>query len=210
MLLIHMLLISAAYVNLNHLLMWDQIYHYILSFLLFSSMLKLLQLIRFNTKVSQLSSTLTRARGPIVSFFVVFSFVFMAFSAAGYLIFGSVDPQYKSILASIETLMSMLMMKVNINGMLQVNGILGYVYLFLFVLFIVFILINMLLSILNDAFTEVREDPKLRAQDPKVVDFLIEQLKKIVFPNSKQPKSKKFNLFLFSHSSDNRFFGISP
>ncbi|KAK3090876.1 hypothetical protein FSP39_015410 [Pinctada imbricata] len=179
-----------AYVNLNHLLMWDQIYHHVLSFLLFSSMLKLLQLIRFNTKISQLSSTLARARGPIISFFVVFTGIIMAFSSSGYMIFGRADPQYKSFFDSIETLMSMLMMKVDINNMLLVNGTLGYLYLFLFVLLIVFILINMLLSILNDAFTEVREDPKLRAEDPKVVDFLIEQLKKLIFSDHSKPKGK--------------------
>ncbi|XP_060067008.1 polycystin-1-like protein 2 [Ylistrum balloti] len=179
-----------AYLNLQYIVLWEALYGYMLAFLLFLSMLKLLLILRFNPKITQLSGTLKKAKGPISSFMVVFVLTFLAFAQFGYLVFGRVDRGYYTFIATLETLMSMLMMKMEIDNMILVNGLLGSLFVFLFVMVIVFILINMLLSMINDAFTEVRKDPSFLPDDPAMATFLLDQIKAFVLGYYKDSTDK--------------------
>ncbi|XP_033737386.1 polycystic kidney disease protein 1-like 2 [Pecten maximus] len=179
-----------AYLNLQYIVLWEALFGYMLAFLLFLSMLKLLLILRFNPKITQLSGTLQKAKGPISNFMVVFVLTFLAFAQFGYLVFGRVDHGYYTFITTLETLMSMLMMKMEIDNMILVNGLLGSLFVFLFVLFIVFILINMLLSVINDAFTEVRKDPSFLPDDPAMVTFLLDQVKAFILGYSKDSTKK--------------------
>ncbi|XP_021346749.1 polycystic kidney disease protein 1-like 2 isoform X2 [Mizuhopecten yessoensis] len=180
-----------AYLNLQHIVLWEALFGYMLAFLLFLSMLKLLLILRFNPKITQLSGTLRKAKGPITNFMVVFVLTFLSFAQFGYLVFGGVDRGYYTFITTLETLMSMLMMKMEIDNMIMVNGLLGSLFLFLFVLVIVFILINMLLSVINDAFTEVRKDPSFLPDDPAMATFLLDQIKAFILGYSKDSAKKK-------------------
>jgi len=167
-------------VNFQRIVLWDDVFAIMQGFLLFFSMVKLLRLIRFNAKVNQLSTTLRKAVGPIFNFFVVFTVVFVAFTQFAYMVFGPVSGEYYSFLTSLETLFSMLLMKVDIDQVMTASSVLGPIFLFLFILVVVFVLLNMLVSILNEVFTEVRTDEKCRPDDPEMVDFMISELKRIV------------------------------
>ncbi|XP_069123303.1 uncharacterized protein [Argopecten irradians] len=179
-----------AFLNLQYIVLWDALFGYMLAFLLFCSMLKLLLILRFNPKITQLSGTLQKAKGPISNFMVVFVLTFLAFAQFGYLVFGRVDQGYYTFITTLETLMSMLMMKMEIDNMMLTNGLLGSLFVFLFVLFIVFILINMLLSVINDAFTEVRKDPSFLPDDPAMASFLLNQIKAFILGYSNDSTKK--------------------
>ena len=143
-------------------------------------MLKLLRLIRFNAKITQLSTTLRKAVGPLTNFFIVFSIVFFAFVQFGYLVFGTLNYEYATFITATETVFSMLLMKMNIDSLMQVDSVLAPLFLFFFILVTVFILLNMLLSILNDIFTTVRADKSCRPDDPAMVDFMVSELKRFL------------------------------
>jgi len=67
----------------------------------------------------------------------------------------------------------MIMGRFDIYNMQAVNQWLTQVFLFLFVVSVTFIVVNMLLSILNDTFTAVRNDKKKQQNDYEIVDFMI-------------------------------------
>ncbi|XP_067671787.1 polycystin-1-like protein 2 [Haliotis asinina] len=170
----------GEFVNFQRIVLWDDVFTCMQGFLLFVAMLKLLRLIRFNTKITQLSTTLKRSIGPIVNFLIIFSLVFVAFTQFAYLVFGPLSSEYYSFVTSMETLFSMLLMKVNVEEVIMANSILGPLFLFTFVLVVVFILINMLLSILNEVFTGVRLDARCCPDDPQMAEFMYSELKRII------------------------------
>lgn len=67
----------------------------------------------------------------------------------------------------------MMMGKFDIYNMLEVNQWLTQVFLFLFVVAVTFIVVNMLLSILNDTFSAVRKDRSKQQNDYEIVDFML-------------------------------------
>jgi len=67
----------------------------------------------------------------------------------------------------------MIMGRFDIYNMQAVNQWLTQVFLFLFVVSVTFIVVNMLLSILNDTFTAVRNDKKKQKNDYEIVDFMV-------------------------------------
>ncbi|XP_046579125.1 polycystic kidney disease protein 1-like 2 [Haliotis rubra] len=182
----------GEFVNFQRIVLWDDVFTCMQGFLLFLAMLKLLRLIRFNTKITQLSTTLKKSVGPIVNFLIVFSIVFFAFTQFAYLVFGPQSSEYFSFVTSMETLFSMLLMKVNIEEIIMADDILGPLFLFTFTLVVIFILVNMLLSILNEVFTGVRLDTRCRPDDPKMVEFMYSELKRIIglSPTSHDGKEK--------------------
>jgi len=67
----------------------------------------------------------------------------------------------------------MIMGRFDIYNMQAVNQWLTQIFLFMFVVSVTFIVVNMLLSILNDTFTAVRNDKKKQQNDYEIVDFMI-------------------------------------
>lgn len=67
----------------------------------------------------------------------------------------------------------MMMGKFDIYNMLGVNQWLTQIFLFLFVVTVTFIIVNMLISILNDTFSAVRNDKSKQKNDYEIVDFML-------------------------------------
>jgi thiosulfate reductase cytochrome b subunit len=67
----------------------------------------------------------------------------------------------------------MMMGKFDIYNMLGVNQWLTQIFIFLFVVTVTFIVVNMLLSILNDTFSAVRNDKAKQQNDYEIVDFML-------------------------------------
>lgn len=67
----------------------------------------------------------------------------------------------------------MMMGKFDIYNMLGVNQWLTQIFLFLFVVTVTFIIVNMLISILNDTFSAVRNDKSKQTNDYEIVDFML-------------------------------------
>ena len=62
----------------------------------------------------------------------------------------------------------------------KASPIMGPVFFFLYVVSITFVMMNMFLSILNEAFTSVRSDESKQSNDYEMVDFIIDRLKTMI------------------------------
>ena len=65
----------------------------------------------------------------------------------------------------------------------EANRVLGPAYFFFYMLFVVFILLNMFLSILNETFAAVRHDLSQQSNDYEIVDFMLKNLRNWVGKN---------------------------
>ena len=156
---------------------WDETFVYLLAFLVFLANLKLLKLMRLNHRIYLFTKTLSKAALPLFSFLVVFLVFYIAFSFLFYSIYGSVLPEYRSFLTTIETLFSAVMGGFDFETVQANNRLLGPVIFFSFQMVMVMILMNVFLTILMDSFAEVQADEHLKSKDYEVVEYMLRQFK---------------------------------
>ncbi|KAL3876324.1 hypothetical protein ACJMK2_034186 [Sinanodonta woodiana] len=156
---------------------WSEIFTYIIGWLVFFASLKFLKLLRFNKKISLLASTLKNSGRDLMHFSIIFNIVFLAFIQLFYLIYVKNVSDFKTFITAIETGIVMMMGKFDMYNMLMVNPVITQVFIFLFVVTITFIVVNMFLSILNEAFTNVRNNANKQNNDYEIVDFMMNRFK---------------------------------
>ena len=164
---------------------WDEVFGYSLAFLVFFANLKLLKLIRFNPRIYQFTKTLSTAASPLMSFMIVFSIFYIAYSILFYAMFGSILPEYHSFLSTIETLFNTVMGAFDFEIIRENNRILGPAIFFSFMMIMVMILLNVFLTILMDSYAEVQEDQHLASEDSEVVEMIIKRFKNLFLRTGK-------------------------
>ncbi|GFO38752.1 polycystic kidney disease protein 1-like 2 [Plakobranchus ocellatus] len=167
-----------GYIKFQYVGYWNEIFSYMIGFLVFFATLKFLKLLRFNRKISMLSATLRHAAKSLLHFGVIFFIVFLAFSQLFYLTYMHVDVDYSTFISSVVATILMMMGKFNIYSMIMTEPVLTQIFVLLFVIMVTFIIVNMFVSILNETFTVVREDVKKQGNDYEVVDFMLQRFKK--------------------------------
>ena len=156
---------------------WDEIFGYLLAFLVFFATMKLLKLIRFNHRIYLFTQTISRAAMPLLSFLIVFAIFYIAYSILFYALFGPVLVEYSSFLTTIKTLFNTVMGAFDFEIIRENNRLFGPIIFFSFMMIMVMILMNVFLTILMDSFAEVQEDENLKSKDAEVVDHMLHQFK---------------------------------
>ena len=108
--------------------------------------------------MTQLSGTLARSWGDLVGFLVMFFIIFGAFVQLGYLLFGTQIFDYSSLYHTIFALIRTILGDFDFSKLEQANIVFGPIYFLCFVFFVFFVLLNMFLAILSDAFGEVKAE----------------------------------------------------
>ncbi|KAL9972512.1 hypothetical protein ACROYT_G018834 [Oculina patagonica] len=173
----HMKSNPEKFTSFIQIITWDEIFGYSLAFLVFFANLKLLKLIRFNHRIYVFTKTLSTAASPLMSFMIVFSIFYFAYSVLFYAMFGSILPEYRSFLTTIETLFNTVMGAFDFEIIRQNDRILGPIIFFSFMMIMVMILLNVFLTILMDSFAEVQADENLKSKDAEVVEMMMKRFK---------------------------------
>ena len=163
------------YVNLQLIAYINEVFSFLLGFCCFFGTLKLLRLCRYNRRLALLSNTLQRASGELVSFSYMFSIIFIAFLILFYLQYSALIFDCSSVLRTAQMLFEILLLKFDAGEIRSAGSFLGPFYFTLYVLFIVFVCINMFVSIINDNFRFVRDDVHRIVNDDQdiFIDFLL-------------------------------------
>ncbi|KAK3737773.1 hypothetical protein QZH41_012212 [Actinostola sp. cb2023] len=147
------------------------------SLAVFFSFLKFLRLLRFNRRMALLTQTLKQASKPLFYFFIYFSIIFLAYALFGFSIFSMSDKNYASFQRTIVTLFGMTLGEFDFHALMQANRIFGPLYFFSYVVLILFILMNVFLSIIVDTFNEVSRDVLKQGNDHEMLSFMIHSVK---------------------------------
>lgn len=156
---------------------WDDTYTFCLAAIVMLANIKLNKLLRFNKRFSLLSSTLKYAYYPLLMFSIVWGIVFVAFTLVAALVFGPSLWNYRNIMASLTSLLSVMLGRTTFFDMRETNRILGPIFFFSFMFIMSFVLINMFVSIVIDAFWVVKHDNDKQSNEYEIVDFIIERFK---------------------------------
>ena len=164
-----------------------------IAFAIFMVTLKLLNLIRFNPYVIYLLSSFRHSVGYQLSFVGFFLIVFNAFVISGMRFFGGTVEEYSSYMQSVISQFEFLLGKaVPLDGLRNENPFLGPSFAFMYMLVMTVFLINMLVSVLNESYTDAKTRAEECAEELEMARFIGERFEEIVKGNKKGPEFKLY------------------
>ena len=134
--------------------------------LMFIGLMKFCWLLRHNTKVKRCIALVQLVGSTVLGSLALVLAVLAIYSTTGHLMLGSGRPAFASWIGACSELFSTLVGKVSydsilsIDGNASVNPVITQVFFTSYAIVNIFIVINMFISILNDAFEVVRDIPE--------------------------------------------------
>ncbi|KAJ8248344.1 hypothetical protein GJAV_G00241000 [Gymnothorax javanicus] len=128
--------------------------------------------ISFNKTMTQLSSTLARCAKDILGFAIMFFIVFFAYAQLGYLVFGTEVESFSTFVKCIFTQFRIILGDFDYDAIDKANRILGPLYFVTYVFFVFFVLLNMFLAIINDTYSEVKEELSKETDELQFTDII--------------------------------------
>jgi len=107
---------------------------------------------RGQARIAQITSTLSSAFADLVHFAIIFSVLFVNFGLSAHVLFGSEVSEWSSITKALQSSMAMAYGKVNFAPMHEIAPYSALIWLALYVISIVMLSMNMLLSIIADHY----------------------------------------------------------
>ena len=169
-----------GYYKLQYVAFWNENLRYCLAFCAALGTLKFLKLLRFNKRVSFLSSTLKYSANELIAFGFMFIVIWCAFVQLMYLFFQDKAIGFSTFIRAMSTCFEIMLGKFSVDPLVKANSFFGPVLFSLYNIFIVFILLNMFVSIINDTFSLVRSDVAKQLDDYQMVNFICRKLKKLI------------------------------
>ncbi|MBZ3874533.1 Polycystic kidney disease 2-like 1 protein [Sciurus carolinensis] len=161
-----------TYADFEFLAFWQTQYNNMNAVNLFFAWIKIFKYISFNKTMTQLSSTLARCAKDILGFAVMFFIVFFAYAQLGYLLFGTQVENFSTFINCIFTQFRIILGDFDYNAIDNANRILGPAYFVTYVFFVFFVLLNMFLAIINDTYSEVKEELAGQKNELQLSDLL--------------------------------------
>nr|XP_012418388.1 PREDICTED: polycystic kidney disease 2-like 1 protein isoform X3 [Odobenus rosmarus divergens] len=160
------------YADFEFLAFWQTQHNNMNAVNLFFAWIKIFKYISFNKTMTQLSSTLARCAKDILGFAIMFFIVFFAYAQLGYLLFGTQVGNFSTFIKCIFTQFRIILGDFDYNAIDNANRILGPAYFVTYVFFVFFVLLNMFLAIINDTYSEVKEELAGQKDELQISDLL--------------------------------------
>ena len=171
----------------------------LLSFAVLIGTTKLLGLVRLNSRINVILSSLQVSKAPLLSYVFVLFGIIASFSQAGYLIFGSTVKGYSTYIRSLCSEMEMTLGEnINLDELQNTNRILGPLFAFSFLTAMAFLLLNVFVAIINTSFKEMKKNPHLISEKYEFGKFMKNRVKRFF--------SRKHQKDSVSHKTQNNDF----
>ncbi|XP_069168437.1 polycystin-2-like [Procambarus clarkii] len=154
----------------------DEIFSYLIAFIVFVGTLKFIKLLRFNKTIGLLSATIRRCWDDLSVFLIAFVLFFFAFVSVFFVLLNQHLVDFYNFISAVMTCFSILLGKFDFSQMTQASPMVPILF-FVFVMFITFVLMNLLITVIMQAFTEVKEDLHNQPRDHEIVDYVWESFK---------------------------------
>ncbi|XP_056147434.1 polycystic kidney disease 2-like 1 protein [Lampris incognitus] len=160
------------YPDFEFLAFWQTQYNNMNAVNLFFAWIKVFKYISFNKTMTQLSSTLGRCAKDIMGFAIMFFIVFFAYAQLGYLLFGTEVDSFSTFVKCIFTQFRIILGDFDYDAIERANRVLGPIYFVTYVFFVFFVLLNMFLAIINDTYSEVKEELSSQKDELQISDII--------------------------------------
>ncbi|XP_046581985.1 LOW QUALITY PROTEIN: uncharacterized protein LOC124289408 [Haliotis rubra] len=168
---------SDGFVNFQSVSLYDETYGYVMAVVVFMATIQFMKLLQFNQRMNMLGDTVKLATKDLKVFSVAFLLYFFAFTATAYLLFGQAMVTYNSIVGAAESMFAFALGSFDFEAMADAQKILGPLFFFSFIGVIYIGLMSIFLTIIGDAFTQVKANVALQSNEHEIVDFMWKRLK---------------------------------
>ncbi|CAI7792479.1 unnamed protein product [Closterium sp. NIES-53] len=152
---------TQAFADLRNIINLRAVYFALQGINLFFMMTRLLKVMDFQPYLGVITRSLSVATPSLLHFFLLSFAVFFCFSMYGYLVFGGALEMFSTVL---ESMFSCFLLLLNDNSSAYFfqrleswDLIAAMLFFFMFIVFMVFILLNFLIAIIVDAFMSVKD-----------------------------------------------------
>ncbi|KAL7854792.1 hypothetical protein SRHO_G00169820 [Serrasalmus rhombeus] len=149
----------------------DSALGYIIAFLVLLATIKMWHLMRLNAKLSMITSTLQRAWTDISSFIVIIVIMFLAYSITSNLLFGWKLYTYKTLVDAAMAMVSLQLGIFNYDEILDLNPVLGAFIIGSCIIFMLFVVLNLFISVILEAFSQEQRHHK-PSEEEEIVDLM--------------------------------------
>ncbi|KAG2493793.1 hypothetical protein HYH03_008013 [Edaphochlamys debaryana] len=122
---------------------------------------RMLKLMDFQPRLGVVTRSLWLAGPDLIHFAIVAGMVFVSYAMMGHLMFGNTVPEFATFGESINTCFEILLGNIDVNSSLRdlggLQSVAGALFFWSYELLVYMVLLNFLLAIIVDAFSEVKE-----------------------------------------------------
>lgn len=169
-----------SFVSFQFATTWEEIYGYVLAFIIFLVTVKFLKLLRFNKKMNMLGMTMMRIGKPLLSFLLAWSVVFFAFAQLAYFVFCRLLFSFSTFLKSAFTLFTLMLNKFDYEELKDADPTFAPIIFLSFTLLVSFVLVSFMITIILDGFAEVTDELREKENEYEIVDFIVSKFKGLV------------------------------
>ena len=188
-------------INLQYLSYCNDLLIYFMGFCAAFGTIRFIKLLRFNKKVIIFALAFKSSLKELASFLLIFFIVWLAFVQVIYLIFNDKSIQFATILSCMETLFQLILGKFQVSSMISAHAFFGSLFYVAYNIMIVFLLINIFVSILIDNYNLIRKNDELDIHDPNVFEYIKSVIYSRLGFNKKHTKNKKILVYVDTLSS---------
>ncbi len=157
-----------VYINLQLSSYVNDLLNHLFGFCCFFGTIKFLRLCRLNQRLSLFGQTLENAGKELGSF----TLIFISFICLFYFLFISQIWSCSTLLKTSQMLFEMILFKFNAKELIQTAPFLGPLCFSLFIILVVFICMNVFLSIINESFHRAREK---KSNDQEMLSYIFKK-----------------------------------
>ena len=121
-----------------------------------------LKLMDFQPRLGIVTRSITLAGADLMHFIIIAGFVFLGYAMMAHLIFGNNIDYFRSFGSSVDTCFDILLGDISANAELRelpgLQGIAGVLFFWSYMILVFMVLLNFLLAIIVDAFSEIKEN----------------------------------------------------
>lgn len=166
-------------IRLQSMANWNESLALCLGFCALLGTLKFLRLLRFNTRISIFVESMKQSLQELTGFFLLFMLMFMSFVQLLYLTLNDKISGFSTMIKTMQSCFEIMLGKFEVDPIWQANMVLGPLFFSIYNIVIIFILLNIFLTIVSTTFARVRLDALKNAhKDIPLVDFIVTRLKR--------------------------------
>jgi polycystin 1L2 len=151
---------NGRFINLQMLAYWDDVLASMLAFCACLGSLKFFKILQINRSIQTLTRTIQIGFVNFAGFGFIFALMVFAWLQVGFIIFNDSVAGFSTFVKTIETGFLLILGKIQLNQMLNVNPFFGATFHITFNFFMVIIMLHMFMSLITDAFAIAKEDEK--------------------------------------------------
>ncbi|KAF5305448.1 hypothetical protein FQA39_LY01539 [Lamprigera yunnana] len=145
----------------------------------FLTIFKMFKYLAVSKTMGQLNNTFDKCLKDIFSFFTLFVVILFAFSLAGHLLFGAMVAEFKGLGGAMFTLFRTILGDFDYDKISNANYYLAPLFFISFIFVVFFILLNMFLAIINDAYADVQTDILVTSNDTHLYHHMQNSIRKL-------------------------------